>query len=130
MLSVIMLSVIMLSVQLEEQMNVKLDQIIMNPTPVFLWKRGAPIQSITIIIKFIQTSCLTKNFHVYIDRIQWNRYIKVSFKGYSVIKRCSGRVISGNHTYVASVEFFKFLFEFPGVNAQVVSRCLPKELVL
>jgi len=36
MLSVIMLSVIMLSVQLEEQMNVKLDQIIMNPTPVFL----------------------------------------------------------------------------------------------
>lgn len=102
----------MLSVQLQEQMKIKLDQIIMNRTPVSLWKRGASTQIIITVIKFILSSCLTKTFKDYIDRIQLNRYIKVSFKGYSVIKRCSGRVISGNNTYVASVGFFKFIFEF------------------
>jgi len=119
----------MLSVQLEEQMKKKLDKIIMNRAPVFLWKRGASIQSIIIVIKFILSSSPTKNFQVYIDRIQWNRYIKVSFKDYSVIKRRSGKVISGNNPYVASVWFLQISLWISSVNTQIVSRYSSKELV-
>ena len=123
-----MFSIIMLSVQLEEQMKIKLDQIIMNRTPVFLWKLGASILSIIIVIKFILSICLAKNFQVFINRIQWNRYIKVYFKDHSVIKHCSGSAISVNNTYVARVRFFKYLFEFKGIMQRLFLDVCRKNL--